>query len=171
MSRVSLVLTCFVVTVSVYCTLYFLFTSIFCSSQSLFFVARILVLLKARQKGTFGLAYFLAFGTETANQMSRILLQFLSWISMLLLCPSILTDIKCKVMCWSFCKYVETWKYKLPRKKMYIELTREKSITARGQNDSVFININIYWVWQPSDCYMHFLGKLEDLYGSSFSTL
>lgn len=59
-------LTCFVVTVSVYCTFYFLFTSIlFLSPQSLFFfvvvVARILVLLKARQKGTFGLAYFLVF--------------------------------------------------------------------------------------------------------------
>lgn len=80
-SRVSLVLTCFVVIVYVYCTFYSLFTSIFYFPQSLFFVACISVLLKERQKGTFGLAYFLAFGTETANQMSRILLQFLSWIS------------------------------------------------------------------------------------------
>lgn len=50
-------------------------------------------------------------------------------------------------------------------------LHKRKSIMAKGQNDSVFININIYWGWQPTDCYMHFLGKLEDLYGSSFSTL
>ncbi len=64
-------LTCFVVTVSVYCTFYFLFTSILFFPSIFFFfvvVARILVLMKARQKGTFGLAYFLVFGTETANQ-------------------------------------------------------------------------------------------------------
>lgn len=90
----------------------------------------------------------------------------------LLLCPSILTDIKCIKFCVeASVNMFRRGKTKLPRKKMYIELTHEKSITARGQNDSVFININIYWVWQPSDCYMHFLGKLEDLYGSSFSTL
>lgn len=81
-----------------------------------------------------------------------------------------------RCVCWRFCKYVQMWKYKLPRmkkQKKKCTYSSHKRIPSRpgDKNDSVFININIYWVWQPSDCYMHFLGKLEDLYGSSFSTL
>lgn len=119
-----LVLTRYVVTVSVYWTFYFLFTSIRPPLTS--FLLLLLVLWccwkkDRREHSVWHTSCFvLFFLTETANQMSKILLQFLCWISMLLLYPSILADIKCKVMCWSFCKYVQMWKYKLLRKKMYI---------------------------------------------------
>lgn len=200
-----LVLTRFVVTVYVYCTFYFffLFTSIsffFSSSISLFSFSFFLfccccsyffgIVESKRQKGTeVGLAYISWFsGTETAKSKKKkqkkkkrakgsfLLVSSLDFHVAAMSQHPHWHQVQKRCVCWRFCKYVQMWKYKLPRmkkQKKKCTYSSHKRIPSRpgDKNDSVFININIYWVWQPSDCYMHFLGKLEDLYGSSFSTL
>lgn len=62
------------------------------------------------------------FGTETANQIRRII--FSVWAGFPHCCY-VPASSKCKVICWRFCKYVQMWKYKLPCKKMYIKLSQE----------------------------------------------
>lgn len=71
-------LTCFVVTVSVYCTFYFFvyFHIFFFPSISLFlFRGSYFGVVESKtvtKRGILSLAYFLVSETETANQMSRI---------------------------------------------------------------------------------------------------
>lgn len=199
-----LVLTRFVVTVYVYCTFYFffLFTSIFfffSSSISLFsfsffffvVVARtFLVLLKAKDRreqksvwptfpGFLGLRQPNQKKTKKKKKRAKgsfLLVSSLDFHVAAMSQHPHWHQVQKRCVCWRFCKYVQMWKYKLPRmkkQKKKCTYSSHKRIPSRpgDKNDSVFININIYWVWQPSDCYMHFLGKLEDLYGSSFSTL
>lgn len=199
-----LVLTRFVVTVYVYCTFYFffLFTSIFFffPPQSLSFlfpffcfvvVARtFLVLLKAKDRreqksvwptfpGFLGLRQPNQKKTKKKKKRAKgsfLLVSSLDFHVAAMSQHPHWHQVQKRCVCWRFCKYVQMWKYKLPRmkkQKKKCTYSSHKRIPSRpgDKNDSVFININIYWVWQPSDCYMHFLGKLEDLYGSSFSTL
>lgn len=158
---------------------------LFCCCCSYFFG----IVESKRQKGTeVGLAYISWFsGTETAKSKKKnkkkkrakgsfLLVSSLDFHVAAMSQHPHWHQVQKRCVCWRFCKYVQMWKYKLPRmkkQKKKCTYSSHKRIPSRpgDKNDSVFININIYWVWQPSDCYMHFLGKLEDLYGSSFSTL
>lgn len=157
-------LTCFVVTVSV--VLYFLlfvYFQIFCFNLFLFVGCIFGVVKTVTKRGNIGSGLLPVFvflnsvlistfsiGTTRAGKARRIPLLFFSWIPTLLLCPSILTDIKCNSSVLN--SSVNTFrcgntKTPLQRKiNLYIRLTGEKSIKGQGKNDSVFININIYWV-------------------------
>lgn len=166
-------LTCFVVTVSVYCTFYCLFTSIFFPWISFSFFFLLLVFWccwkqDRRERSVWPTSWFLEL--RQPIKWAGFSFSFSAGFPCCCYVPASSLTSSAK-----FCVEASVNTFRcgntnsIARKCTYS--SHEKSIMARGQNDSVFININIYWVWQPSDCYMHFLGKLEDLYGSSFSTL